>query len=182
MSVRHYLFTLASLLSLAFLCITSVAMMSALLVASESRLFFGFPWRDFFVLIVLSAVAAVPPTLWIQRRLRERRALNWIGAGKCHTCGYDVRASASRCPECGAPIPATNARTHSIFPTLSPAMSCASTTDRERMLDHEMTCPPKERWTRRQATALALGIIALAAVLLYMGDLALRWCMLNLWK
>jgi hypothetical protein len=42
---------------------------------------------------------AFPPMLWWRRR---RRAV----PGCCRVCGYDLRASAGRCPECGAPSPA----------------------------------------------------------------------------
>jgi hypothetical protein len=175
-SVRRYLFTLALLASLAFLCVTSVAMISAIVVASETRLFYSFPWLDFLTLVVLSAVAAVPPTQWIQKRLRKRRALNRIRAGKCNVCGYDVRASSSRCPECGTPIPVTNAR--AVFPSLSGA----SAPDQERTLDYGTSGPSKTRWIWLQAVTLTLGILTFVATLLYTGDLALRWCMLNLWK
>jgi hypothetical protein len=46
------------------------------------------------------AAAAVPPGLWVRAWLKRRRS-----QGLCPTCGYDLRATPERCPECGT-IPA----------------------------------------------------------------------------
>jgi hypothetical protein len=52
---------------------------------------------------VLAAALALPPALWWGprwlRRLARRRK------GLCLRCGYDVRASTEKCPECGTPVP-----------------------------------------------------------------------------
>jgi hypothetical protein len=53
----------------------------------------------FWCAMILSAIL---PAWWIVW-YRRRRHLKFPGL--CAKCGYDLRASAHRCPECGTPIP-----------------------------------------------------------------------------
>jgi hypothetical protein len=43
-------------------------------------------------------IAASPLLAWTYRRQRGRQ---WAAAGRCGGCGFDLRASLERCPECG---------------------------------------------------------------------------------
>ena len=56
-------------------------------------------WR---VIIVLAAL----PALWCAKRYGVRPR----PAGHCAACGYDLRATPDRCPECGAVPTAKDAR------------------------------------------------------------------------
>ena len=54
-----------------------------------------------FPLWLPAALAAVLPAAWVRRRLVPWRRAR---AGLCAVCGYDLRASPGRCPECGEAI------------------------------------------------------------------------------
>ena len=50
---------------------------------------------DFWIMIV--ALAVLPTTWVVLKRLPGRR----VDTGTCRFCGYDLRATPNRCPECG---------------------------------------------------------------------------------
>ena len=49
----------------------------------------------------VAPLLAVLPVLWLKRL---RTAMRRTKVGHCDVCGYDLRATPSRCPECGAPV------------------------------------------------------------------------------
>lgn len=58
-------------------------------------------WRLIFPLWLPTLLTAVLPTIWIVQRVKHKRRQV---SGRCIKCGYDLRASKERCPECGTPI------------------------------------------------------------------------------
>jgi hypothetical protein len=61
-----------------------------------------------FPLWAVALTTAVAPALFLVRHLRRRT--HPAGARPCPVCGYDLRATPDRCPECGTPVaPSTNA-------------------------------------------------------------------------
>ncbi len=66
--------------------------------ASETRYYIRVPywWLILFTLIT--------PCGWLSVWLRRRRQQRPAAAGCCLKCGYDLRASKERCPECGTAI------------------------------------------------------------------------------
>ena len=54
--------------------------------------------------LITSFLPAMSLRRWIAHRLQTRRRRK---AGLCPKCGYDLRASKDRCPECGTSVAAT---------------------------------------------------------------------------
>jgi hypothetical protein len=57
--------------------------------------FIGVVWMPYWC---IAAVTALAPTTAIAGRIFRRRR---IVSGRCAKCGYDLRATPDRCPECG---------------------------------------------------------------------------------
>ena len=53
----------------------------------------------------IAGLLLVPPAIGVRAYLLRRRERFRRTHGLCLICGYDLRASEERCPECGVPIP-----------------------------------------------------------------------------
>ena len=57
-----------------------------------------------FPMWLIALPPAVPPLLYLYAAVHRRRR---VASNHCRTCGYDLRASSGRCPECGTRIRST---------------------------------------------------------------------------
>src|SRR5262249_48361233 len=83
------------------------------LVVEQSQLVSAFRSRATLTPVYESgmAMSAVLPVTWLMRRSFQRaRQKSRRARGLCTECGYDLRASKDRCPECGTAIGAAAAR------------------------------------------------------------------------
>jgi hypothetical protein len=81
--------------------------------------------------------------LTLVRRPHTRRARE--AAGLCVECGYDLRASTERCPECNAPLPESVTRRRRIAAEIRAARGRAddeSTESAMRVDSHNIGSPP----------------------------------------
>jgi hypothetical protein len=60
----------------------------------------SFGIKHWFLAILLSLL----PVMRVWHMTRECKRRQAIGGGRCTVCGYDLRASDERCPECGKPM------------------------------------------------------------------------------
>lgn len=54
----------------------------------------GIAW---WMIVTILSIPLIFPMIFSQHRIRRKR----LGAGLCPECGYDLRATPDRCPECG---------------------------------------------------------------------------------
>jgi hypothetical protein len=66
-----------------------------------SAYFAGYTYEVYTPHAFWSVLFALLPTIRLLRLIRDRRRVRF---GLCRACGYDLRASTDKCPECGTPV------------------------------------------------------------------------------
>lgn len=56
------------------------------------------------VALLIGVTAILPVTWWVVIYRRRHRREKWAAEERCLMCGYDLRATPGRCPECGTPV------------------------------------------------------------------------------
>lgn len=64
-------------------------------------------WQRSVPLWLVAALCGILPAVWLLKFWRARRRAARIRVGRCPVCGYDVRATPVRCPECGMLLPSS---------------------------------------------------------------------------
>ncbi|HZN64831.1 MAG TPA: hypothetical protein VFB66_05985 [Tepidisphaeraceae bacterium] len=60
------------------------------------------PWGSNFLIFAGQVVASASGFVAVIPVMRRRGRAARLKAGQCPACGYDLRATPERCPECGA--------------------------------------------------------------------------------